>query len=54
MRGFLLRAVALVVALVFGTTIGLGVFPMGLVLPGLVIWPLTFVVAAIFAALGAG
>ena len=53
MKAFLLRAVTLVAALICGTIGGIAVFPMGLVFSLSVIWPLTFVVAAIFAAGGA-
>jgi hypothetical protein len=53
MKEFLLRAVVVVAALICGTIGGIAVFPMGLVLQQSVIWPLTFVVAAIFATGGA-
>jgi hypothetical protein len=53
MKQFLLRAATLVAALICGTIGGIAVFPMGLALSLSVIWPLTFVVAAMFAAGGA-
>jgi hypothetical protein len=54
MKEFLLRAVTLVAALICGTIVGMYVFPWGLCVAGFVIWPLTLVVAALSAAIGAG
>jgi hypothetical protein len=53
MKEFLLRATTLLAALICATVVGMYVYPMGLCIPGFIIWPLTLVVAAVFAALGA-
>ena len=53
MKGFVQRAAALVAALVCGTVVGMLVLLFGLVVVEVVIFPLTWVVAALFAALGA-
>ena len=53
MKEFVRRAAALVAALVCGTVVGMLVLLFGLVVVEVVIFPLTWVVAALFAALGA-
>lgn len=53
-KEFLRRSGILIVALVGGNIAGMLVLPFGLVLHEVVIWPLTFGVCAIFAAIGAG
>ncbi len=53
MKEFVRRAVALVAALVCGTFVGMLVLPFGLVVVEVVIFPLTWAIAALFAALGA-
>ncbi len=53
MKEFVRRAAALVAALVCGTVVGMLVLLFGLVVVEVVIFPLTWVIAALFAALGA-
>ncbi len=54
MQEFLRRLGTLIVALLGGNTGGMLVFPFGLVVAEFIIWPLAFVIGAIFAAIGAG
>ncbi len=54
MKEFLRRSGILIVALVGGNVGGMLVFPFGLVIHEFIIWPLTFGICAIFAAIGAG
>ncbi len=53
MKEFTRRVAALVAALVCGTVVGMLVLPFGLVVVEFIILPLTFGIAALFAALGA-
>lgn len=53
MKEFVRRAAALVAALICGTFVGMLVLPFGLVVVEPIIFPLTFGIAALFAALGA-
>lgn len=54
MKEFVRRSGILIVALLGGNVAGMLVFPFGLVVHEFVIWPLTFGICAIFAAIGAG
>src|SRR5918911_857527 len=54
MQEFLRRLGIVVAALLIGNTGAMVVFPFGLVVAELIIWPLSFLIGAIFAAIGAG
>ena len=53
MQEFLRRLGIVVAALLIGNTGAMVVFPFGLVVAELIIWPLAFLIGAIFAAIGA-